>query len=99
MPPDLGRINRSDGFVDKDAITIDLVRDQSSECRTGSVGLLKGEILFVCEFLIRTVDSFVVASTVRENNEAPGVCRRRSGSGRHAIVIKSLGAASGQNTK
>ena len=99
MLPSLGRINRSDGFVDKDAITIDLVRDQSSECRTGSVDLLKGETLLVCEFLIRTVGGFVVASTARENNEAPGVCGRRSGSGRHAVVIKCLGAASGQNTK
>jgi hypothetical protein len=32
---------------------------------------LKGETLFVDEFLIRTVDSFVVASTARENNRAP----------------------------
>ena len=95
MLPSLVRIKRSDGFVDKDAITIDLVRDQSSECRTGSVDLLKGETLFVCEFLIRTVGGFVVASTARENNEAPGVCGRRSGSGRHAVVIKCLGAASG----
>lgn len=50
---------------------------------------LKGETLFVDEFLIRTVDSFVVASTARENNRAPGVC----GKGLEGTQVVKLNAS------
>lgn len=60
--------------MDKNAIRVDLLRANPMIAETVVVMFSKERVLFVCEFVIRAVDSFVVASTARENNATPGVC-------------------------
>lgn len=54
--------------MDKNAIRQDVLWGRVHGSQNGSVDALKGETLFVSDFLMRTVDGFVVASTARQNN-------------------------------